>query len=426
MKARQRIGISQSQRLQLNMGLTTSIRILGLDAPELARFLEEQSATNPTLRIEPPPDPPPGEWLPRWSNVFREMGGEGLNADLTAAAAPSLMAHVTQEIARLTHHGRERDLAIALAEALEPSGWLGQPVAHIAKSARATEAEMLAVLATVQKIEPRGLFARSLSECLRLQAEEQDCLDPLMDFILEHLGLVAGGEIERIADQCGVDAEDVRERLRDLRGLDPKPGAQFIHGAAPSREPDLIARRSPAGWEVSLNRSALPTLTINAEPRDVEQRAQVKQARALARMVEGRNTTMLNVGRAILMRQRAALEHGPAALVPMTMAEIAAELSMHESTISRVVAGSSVDTPLGTVWLRGMFTGRIGDPQSPAAAGVRAVLAQLIAAEDPANPLSDAALAKALAGHHLLIARRTLSKYRAMLNIPPANRRRRR
>ncbi|MDH2327286.1 RNA polymerase factor sigma-54 [Cereibacter sp. SYSU M97828] len=424
MKSRQRIGITQGQRLQLNLGLTASIRVLELDAPELARWLEEQAAANPALQVGPPPDPGPGEWLPRWSNAFRQMGG-GVEADLAESAAPSLMAHVMQEIARIIGQGRDYRLAVALAEALEPSGWLGQPLDQIALAAGCAESDVAAVLARLQQIEPRGLFARSLAECLRLQAEEEGCLDPVMDFMLAHLDLVAGGAIERIAALCGADASDIRARIRVLRQFDPKPGAQFVPGAAPTREPDLIARRGANGWDVSLNRSCLPTLAI-AAPEGDDARDQVKQARALARMVEGRNTTMLNVGRAILMRQRAALEHGLAALVPMTMASVAADLSMHESTVSRVVAGTSVDTPLGTIWLRRLFTGRLGDTHSPAAAEVRAMLSRLIAAEDPAAPLSDAGLAEALAAHHLPVARRTLAKYRAMLNIPPANRRRRR
>lgn len=421
MKSRQRIGLSQTQRLQLNLGLATSIRILGLAATDLAHYMEEQAAANPALALRPPPDPAPGEWLPRWNSAFRAMAG-GAPTDLTAAPEPSLMAHVTQEILRLTDPGRQYDLAILLAEALEPSGWLGQPLARIAQEAGCPEVELLGVLRLLQQIEPTGLFARSLSECLRLQAEEQGLMDRVMGFVLDNLDLVAAGDIDAIAARCGVARADVEQRLRSLRTFDPKPGAQFSHGAAPLREPDLIARRSDNGWEVQLNRSALPTLSV-AEEGDAATR---KQARALVRMVEGRNTTLLRVGHEILMRQRAALEHGSAAITPMTMADIAGALAIHESTVSRVVAGTSVDTPLGTIWLRRLFTGRIGDPQSPASAEVRAVLSQIIAAEDPLAPLSDADLAAQLAAHHLPIARRTLSKYRTMLNIPPASRRKRR
>lgn len=418
MRARPRIGIAQTQRLQLNLGLTHSIRLLGLDAVDLARYLEEQAALNPALKIAPPVDPAPGEWLPRWTAAF-----EGERAETLAAAAPSLMAHVTQEIRRLNLTDAQSDMALALAEALEPSGWIGQPLSAIAAAHRLDEGALAHTLRLLQTMEPTGLFAQSLADCLRLQARDQGNLDAVLEFMLNHLELVAAGDVERIAALCKVPLDDVLDRLRLLRRFDPKPGARFVQGAAPLREPDLIARRTDAGWEVILNRAAQPTLYIDDGGTD---RAAVIQARALAQMVRGRSTMMLKVAHAILMRQRAALDHGAQFVVPMTMAEIADELSLHESTVSRAVAGSAVDTPIGTLWLRAMFTGRIGGQGGAAAAEVRAVLSQLVAAENPAAPLADADLVAMLAERGLHVARRTLSKYRAMLNIPPSNRRRRR
>ncbi len=212
----------------------------------------------------------------------------------------------------------------------------------------------------------------------------------------------------------------MRDRLRSLRRYDPKPGARFEPCAAPLREPDLIAEAGPDGWVVSLNRSALPSLAV-AEGRGPGRAA----ARALARMVEGRNTTLLAVGREILARQTLALNQGTGALAPMTMAEVAQSLGLHESTVSRVVAGTAVDTPRGTWWLRALFT-QAAQAGGPAAGALRDRLAGLIAGEDPARPLSDAALAQALAEAGAPIARRTVAKYREMLNLPPAHRRRQR
>lgn len=413
MKQRSRISVQQTQRMALTTTLAASIRVLRADAAGLARYLEEQAAENPALVLAPPP--PPADWTPRWKSAFA-TGGE---APEQASAAPSLVSHALgiAEALRLT--GPQARLAEALVEALEPSGWLGRPLAALAGQAGLGLAEAEALLRKLQdRAEPTGLFARNLAECLRLQAEDAGELDPAMAAVLDRLELVARGDIDRLAREAGVDTATIRARIGILRGYDPKPGAVFEPGAAPVREPDLIAETGPNGWTVSLNRSALPTLTI-AEGRG-KGRA---EARALQKMVEGRNTTLLNVGQEVLARQVAALDHGIGALVPMTMAEVAEALRLHESTVSRVVAGTAVDTPRGTWWLRALFTQSVRDG-GPSAGALRDRLARLVAAEDPQHPFSDEALAQSLAEGGAPIARRTVAKYRTMLGLPPAHRRR--
>ncbi|MDP4033361.1 MAG: RNA polymerase factor sigma-54 [Pseudorhodobacter sp.] len=425
MKTRPRISISQTQRLQLNLGLLASIKVLRADASGLTRYLEEQAAVNPHVALE---RPIPGEWLPRWRGAFQQAAQH--TPPQQSSAAPSLIAHVMAEIDRVTSQGRERQIAQVLAEALEPSGWLRHPLAVLADAAKASMPEAEAVLTKLQAIEPVGLFARSLAECLRLQAADAGCLDAVMACILDHLELLAAGQFARLARLCAVPEAEIAARQRLIRSFDPKPGAQFEQGAAPLREPDLVATRGESGWQVVLNRSALPTLVLRARPaRPIppEAREAWAAARALERMVQTRNATLLQVGHEILRRQEAALDHGLGALVPLTMVEVAEVLGLHESTISRIVAGTAVDTPLGTWWLRQMFSGRLG----PAAGGISAAalrdeLARMVAGEDPARPLTDAALAAGLAAQGLAVARRTIAKYREMLHIPPAHRRRRR
>ncbi|MDP3958739.1 MAG: RNA polymerase factor sigma-54 [Pseudorhodobacter sp.] len=419
-----RITISQTQRLQLNLGLAASIRFLRADASGLTRYLEEQAAANPHVALD---HPAPGDWLPRWSRAFQHAGPAGASAQ--ASAAPSLIAHVMAGIARVTEPGRERVIAEVLAEALEPSGWLGRPVADLAQAAGASLPETEAVLAKLQRIEPVGLFARSLGECLRLQAAEAGWLDPVLETMLDHLDLLAAGQWARLARLCQVPEAAITARLRLIRSLDPKPGAQFDPGAAPLREPDLVATRGAGGWQVALNRSALPTLALRDRPdrpARPEARAAWTAAQALKRMLDSRNTTLLRVAQEILRRQESALERGLTALVPLTMAEVAQAVCLHESTVSRIVAGTGVDTPLGTWWLRAMFSRHLGpEGGGVAAAALRAALAGLVAGEDPASPLSDQALVAALATSGMPVARRTVAKYRTMLQIPPAHRRRR-
>jgi RNA polymerase sigma-54 factor len=414
MKSRNRITIQQSQRLTLTASLATSMKILRWDAEGLSRYLEEQAAENPSLRIS---RPLATDWTPRWTSAFA-LGGPLREP---ASAAPSLVSHAMALVDRLRLSDRSARIAEALVEALEPSGWLGRPLAAIAEAIGASLREVATVLTRLQaEADPTGLFARSLAECLRLQAAEQEDLDPAMVAVLDRLDLVGRGEIDRLAQEAGLDAATVRARIGTLRGYDPKPGAQFQPLSAPVREPDLIAERGPQGWTLALNRSALPTLSL-AEGKGADRTA----ARDLMRLVENRNATLLAVGQEIMSRQEAALNDGSGALVPMTMAEVAAAVGLHESTVSRVVAGTAVDTPQGTWWLRALFTGAVREG-GPSAGALRDRLARLVASEDPAAPLSDEALAQALAAGGAPIARRTVAKYRAALKLPPAHRRRRR
>lgn len=434
-KSPQRPQITQSQRLRLNAGLAASLRVLTLDASGLARYLAEQAAQNPQLRLVPA-DVPPGDWTPRWSALFAPLAqGGGAGHDPTpeiAAPAPSLAAHVMGAIDRMFRGPRERRIALGLALALEPTGWLGRPLDEVADEAAASVAETEAVLRRLQEIEPAGLFARSLAECLSLQARDAGLLDTPMAMVLAHLDLLARGETARLARLAGVDEATIALCIRRIRSFDPKPGARFDAGGAPVREPDLLARRGPAGWEVALNRGALPALQVvvppRGTPRPPDLRDRLADARRLRRLVEARGETLLRIAREILARQSAALETGRADLQPLTQTEVAAAVGLHVSTISRAVAGTSIDTPRGTWWLRDLFSARLGPgPEGVSGAAVQARLARLVAAEDPRAPLSDRALAEALARPGVALpARRTVAKYRQALGIPPASARRRR
>jgi RNA polymerase sigma-54 factor len=418
----QRIKLRHNQRLQLNTSLAAGLQILQMDAGGLTRFLEEQAERNPFIALDPPPVQP-GGWLPNWKAAFRATFQN--EAAEPTAAAPSLMAHVLQQISTVTRSARERRIALMMAEALEPSGWLGRPLAEISAAAGCALGDAEAVLSRLQSMEPTGLFARSLAECLRLQAVEAGKLDATMSCCLEHLDLLAAGGIARLAAMCKVDEGDILARLRIIRSFDPKPGARFDPGAIDVREPDLVVSQTEAGWEITLNRSALPGLRVlrpGGRPTADEERAALAEALGLRRLIERRNTTLLRVAREILARQSAMLEQGPAALVPLTMATVAEALDLHESTVSRVVSGVSVASPKGTWPLRSLFSARIGDRS---AAAIRATIMAKIAEESPAAPLDDAAIAIALEAEGLPVARRTVAKYREMLRIPTASVRRR-
>jgi RNA polymerase sigma-54 factor len=417
MKARNRISVQQTQRLTLTASLATSIQILRADAQGLSRYLEEQAAENPALQLGSamPPD-----WTPRWRTAFSQGGGAAGDLPEVAAAAPSLTAHAMALVDRIGFGVAELRIAEALVEELEPSGWIGRSAEAIANRLGARVGDIDRVLGQLQaQADPTGLFARNLADCLRLQAEEAGEMDAVMAAVLLRLPLIASGEIDRLAREAGVSPDAVRQRIGRLRGYDPKPGAGFDLQTAVVREPDLVAEKRGGGWVISLNRSALPTITV-ADGRGKGR----SQARAILRLIEGRNQTLLRVAQEILARQASVLDRGLGALQPMTMADVAAAVGLNPSTVSRIVAGTAIDTPRGTWWLRALFTQALQEG-GPSAGALRDRLAHLLAAEDPLAPLSDAALAEALSDMGAPVARRTVAKYRDMLNLPPAHRRRR-
>jgi len=343
----------------------------------------------------------------------------------TAQPGPSLMAHVLSQIETVTRSERERGIALVLAEAIEPSGWLGRPLPELAAEARCSLGDAEAVLKRLQRMEPTGLFARSLAECLALQAAEADRLDPVMAGVLDNLDLLAAGRTARLAEICDTTEAEVLARLRVIRSFDPKPGAQFEPGTVSTREPDLTVTRGPQGWQVALNRSALPAVSVRrpgSRPAEPEERAALAEALGLRRMVEQRNATLLRVAREVISRQQAVLDHGLGTLQPLGMAEVAEAVGLHESTVSRAVAGVALATPRGTWALRSLFGPRVADTS---AAAIRAEIARMVASEDPGAPLSDLALTEALAASGRAVARRTVAKYRVQLRIPTAGQRRR-
>lgn len=414
MATRSSMNVIQTQRLRLSGSLHTALRLLRADAAGLTHYLEEQAAENPALVLTPV-SPGPDEWLPRWTGILTRAGDD-MAADQAAAPGPSLMAHVIDMVPAKVPPGPMRRIAVALVEALEPSGWLGRDLADLAGELGVTEAEVAEVLARLQTIEPAGLFARGLADCLALQAHEAGVLDGPMQIILNNLGLLASGDWAGLCRLTGLDEPAIRRRFGIIRGFNPKPGAAFSAVHSPMREPDLTVRKTADGWQVGLNRSALPEITI------VPGIAGEAQANSIRRMVESRNQTLLVVARHVLSVQAAALEAGPMAMKPLTMQAVADEVRLHKSTVSRVVAGTSVDTPHGTWWLRALFSPDMG--ADTGAGALRARLARLVADEDRSRPLSDEALAAALSDGRVAVARRTVAKYRTALRIPPARRRR--
>ncbi|MCA8881788.1 MAG: RNA polymerase factor sigma-54 [Rhodobacteraceae bacterium] len=407
--------LNQRQTLVMTTRMQAAVRILGMSNQALGEHLESAARDNPYLDLRLP-------------SSFR--GGQSdFDAVAALAEAPAgLQAHVARQIELTFRNARDRAVAAAFAEALEPTGWLNASVAEVARAAGCSLETAEDVLADCQEFEPAGLFARSLAECLRLQARDQGCLDAAMRVVLDNLPLVAAGRLDDLAEAAGLDEAAIAATIRQLRSFDPKPGLAFGDAPAPIQPPDLIVRRDRSGWEVELNRSELPAVRVSEglNPDAISDpaarsyaREALSAARWLERTVARRHGTLLKVAVAIVRRQGAFLDHGPGHLEPLALADIAEELDLHASTISRAIAWRRIETPRGTLALKAFFSRPVGDSEDAKSRdAVLAMVRRIVAAENPARPLSDEAILRKANAEGAGISRRTVAKYRDVLGIP--------
>jgi len=438
--------IGQRQSVVVTAQLQQAIQLLQMGNADLQSFIESQAEENPFLdlstRSAPAAPGPNGRDLTLPSQLRSGENDWDRLGQLAADPGPSLYAHAAAEVARLNLAPREALMAEAFLDALEPSGWLGQPLAAIADRLFISEDEAEALLHKLQRVEPAGLFARNLAECLRLQAADQGLLTPSFATLLDNLPMLAQADLRGLCRVCAVSMDDLKAMLRQVRSFNPKPGATFDATPMPQRAPDLIVTRGADGWRVDLNRSTLPTVVVKEgearrlSTRRVEANAYVAErlsvARWLSRAVEHRNQTTLKVGAEVVRRQTEFLELGASRMRPMVLREVAEAIGVHESTVSRVCSGIMIATPQGTFPLKSFFSAALASREGDAgeagsASAVRHRIQKLIATENPEDPLSDDAIARIIGqeeGVHL--ARRTVAKYRDQLRIPSSVDRRRR
>ncbi|MBL3585593.1 RNA polymerase factor sigma-54 [Rhodovulum sulfidophilum] len=414
----------QTQGLAMTAKMQAALRILQMTAVDLSAYLAEEALENPCLEVSVPQ---------ALRAVPTGVAGSGAGSDFDAVAAlasdkPSLYDHVLRQIALAFPDPRLARVAETFAEALEPTGWLGSPPETVAAAAGVPISVAEAVLARLQQFEPAGLFARGLADCLRLQAEDRDMLTWELSVILDNLGMVAEGRIDALAELCDGTPQDVRNALRAIRGLDPKPGLAFAATEPPILPPDLRVIRKDGTWAVELNRSALPAVKVTEAPetgRDTAARTYATRARSraqwLARAVERRHSTLLAAAVCLVRRQGDYLDRGPRHLHPLGTEDVAEELGLHASTVSRAVQHRMIETPRGTVPLRTFFS-RAFTPGSgedgPSQDALIALVGDIVAKENPARPLSDAAIAAEAKAAGFALARRTVAKYRDVLGIP--------
>lgn len=400
--------------------LRQAIDFLKVDNVALCRRLRVLAQTNPALVLKP--IPPRAEIPGIAPPAAPSSGGTDLTQTRLAAPDASLREHVAQEIGLAFRDIEERRIASIIAEALEPTGWLGEPLAALAAHAECSLSVAERVLARLQQIEPAGIFARDLSECLRLQAIERGMLDPAMDVLLTHLDLIARGKIDTLAELCATSPAEILALITQIRSLDPKPGLAFAPDDAPIRPPDVIIERKGKGkdgWRIELNEATAPDITLRTKIEgmgsDAAFEAALDEARWILRAVSRRNATVLKVVSAVIGLQSEYLHKGVAGLRPLTRAQAADRAGFHETTVGRVANAILMQTPQGTVPLARLFSTALkgtGDAEVFSAERVRLRLREMIEGENPDAPLNDAALADNLGAEGIEIARRTIAKYR--------------
>lgn len=401
-----------------------------------------------------------------WSNMFTGSSGTDRNDDYggeaqfagagrgrtdfaddlpgleeTLAERPSMRDHLLSQIAIEFTAPADRLIAVRLVDLLEETGYLGVPVEEVAAGLGCPPERVEAVLRRCQRLDPPGIFARSLAECLGIQLAERNRLDPAMRTLLDHLDLLARRDMAAVMRLCGVDAEDLAEMIAEIRALDPKPGAAFDHEIAQTLIPDILMRAQPeVGWVVELNADTLPRVLVNRRYHaEISRGTRSKvdrdyvgtclaDANWLVRALDQRANTILKVASEIVRRQDAFFVRGVQHLRPLTLKDVAETVDMHESTISRVTTNKAIATPRGVFELKYFFTQAIqgaGGGDAHSAEAVRHRIRVMIDAEPADAILSDDRIVEILRGEGIDIARRTVAKYREGMRIPSSVQRRR-
>jgi RNA polymerase sigma-54 factor len=470
---KQTLQLRLSQHLTLTPQLQQSIRLLQLSTVELNQEIERILAENPAIEREDveggaPPAPfggqeqrqdtPPSEaaperpaespasqdWEPDFTPSSRSSDDEESERPFAAPDLPTLRDYLLEQLSLTNLELRDRALIGMLIDALDDDGYLTQDMEGIAalipEEADAGPEELAIALRHLQNFDPAGVGARTPRECLALQIrarEESANGDPevrrlALEVVERHLELLAARDYARLKALTGADDDALRAAQKFIQSLNPRPGAAFARIEARYVVPDVIVRRVKNVWRASLNPEAMPRLRVNhlyAELGGGGRGAhsglasKLQEARWLIKNVQQRFETILRVSQSIVDRQRQFFEHGEVAMRPLVLREIADALGLHESTISRVTTQKYMATPRGTFELKYFFGSHVSTDTGGAASStaIRALIKQLVAAEDPKAPLADSRLSQILAQQGIVVARRTVAKYRESLQIPPVN-----
>ena len=492
-----RLDLRQSQSLVMTPQLQQAIKLLALSNLEIEAFIGDALEANPLLDIgeaapaaEPGPEADIRETSLETSPIDQLIGegraGEDQPLDIDASAldtdrdtgdapaqaaeaqyegeagtssggeapaieeagdnAETLAAHCHAQIgaAAAMGHVDATQLFIArfLIDQIDEAGYLAVELREVADDLRVALVDVEAALALVQSLDPTGVGARNLAECIALQAREADRYDPAMARLIDNLDMIAKGDFARLRRTCGVDEEDFADMLAELRGYDPKPGLQFGSSPAAPVVPDvLVTARKDGGWNIALNQATLPKLIVNrsyylemkGSCGDKTARGwlteKLTDANWLVKALDQRQRTILKVASELVKQQDGFFRHGVSQLKPLTLRSVAEAISLHESTVSRVTSNKYLLCDRGTFELKYFFTSGVAssaDGEGPVSAeAVKAAIRTLIEAEEPNAILSDDTLVDLLRARGFDLARRTVAKYREAIGLGSSVQRRR-
>ncbi len=488
-----RLDLRQSQSLVMTPQLQQAIKLLAASNLEIETFISDALEANPLLEAgvvssdneSPPSDPDDipreeftsdqlmaqtqgeseapldidagaldrdrdtgdGVAISATTNDWGAAGGSGGAAgedfpgiEATQASEASLGEHLDQQIGGIAVNDKEAFAARHIAGLLDDAGYLASDLRDVAYDLGVTLDEAEDALEVVQMCDPTGVGARSLAECLALQAREADRLDPCMRKLIDNLELVALGEVARLKRLCQVDDEDFADMLRELRSFDPKPGLAFAPTTTDAIVPDvLLTQNDNDGWDIALNEETLPRLVVNrsyfVEVNDgspgTEAQGWLKEKLAdahwLIRALDQRQKTILKTAAEIVKQQDGFFRRGVSELRPLTLREVAEQIDMHESTVSRVTSNKYLHCDRGCFELKYFFSSGVAssDGEGASSEAIKARIKALTDAEEPKKVLSDQKLADLLRDEGFDLARRTVAKYREAIGIGSSAQRRR-
>jgi len=490
-----KLELRQGQSLVMTQALQQSIKLLQCNSLELREFVEQALEENPFLTQEEPeasetPDSQLESPAKENSDEPREAdfnSDENFSADMQAdenfgeswddnesietdylrydqgssgnssgydseddarsiddnpSAGISLREHLLEQLQVDVHEPAKRLIGAHLIDLVDDAGYIKEDLTPLCETFGVEMKEIDEVLAILQGFDPVGICARNLSDCLSLQLKEKNRLDPAMQKLLANLNLLADSKFDELQKKCGVDKEDLREMIAEIRKLNPKPGSGFIHEISQTLEPDIFVRRLPDGnWHIELNMGNFPKIMVNkrfykkvtSETKNKKDKDYLSEqfgtANWLVRALEQRAQTMLKVASELVKQQDAFFRLGVRYMKPMTLKDIAAETGYHESTISRVTNGKYLLCPRGTFELKYFFTSSLaraqGGGEDFSSQTVKHFISEMISKESADEILLDDDIVELLKERNITVARRTVAKYREALGIASSPKRKR-
>ncbi|EPC2180598.1 RNA polymerase factor sigma-54 [Escherichia coli] len=472
---KQGLQLRLSQQLAMTPQLQQAIRLLQLSTLELQQELQQALESNPLLEqidtheeidtretqdsetldtadaLEQKEMP---EELPldaSWDTIYTAGTPSGTSGDYIDDELPVYQGETTQtlqdylmwQVELTPFSDTDRAIATSIVDAVDDTGYLTVPLEGILESMGDEEIdidEVEAVLKRIQRFDPVGVAAKDLRDCLLIQLSQFDKTTPWLEearlIISDHLDLLANHDFRTLMRVTRLKEDVLKEAVNLIQSLDPRPGQSIQTGEPEYVIPDVLVRKHNGHWTVELNSDSIPRLQINQHYASMCNnarndgdsqfiRSNLQDAKWLIKSLESRNDTLLRVSRCIVEQQQAFFEQGEEYMKPMVLADIAQAVEMHESTISRVTTQKYLHSPRGIFELKYFFSSHVnteggGEASSTA---IRALVKKLIAAENPAKPLSDSKLTSLLSEQGIMVARRTVAKYRESLSIPPSNQR---